>query len=105
MPVEQIDVARLDVANDGGARLLHFQNTIDEARHRESENRVHMVPELIQAQDPLRAAIALREAVAEAVEKRIEVVVVNDEQSLAGMAIVVVLQVPRELQYHRRFSW
>ena len=48
--------------------------------------------------------LRLREAVAKAVEERIEVVVVHDEQPPARMPLVVLLQVPGELQPHRRFA-
>ena len=63
-----------------------------------------MVPEFEESQDALGAAVAIAQAVAEAVEVGIEVVVVDDEQPLAGMALVVVLQMAGELEAHGCFA-
>src|SRR6476661_4331809 len=63
-----------------------------------------MIPQLELLQYPLGPAIAPTQPVAKAVEKRIKVVVVNNEQPLARMPLVMVLQMPGELQPHRRFA-
>src|SRR5262245_16800778 len=104
MPVKLVDQRRIEVADDGRAGLSSTQNVIDEARDGQRQDAIHVVPELEQAQDSLRAAIALRQAIAEAVKEWIEVVVVHDEQSTARVAVVVVLNVPGELQSHRGFA-
>src|SRR4051794_35002929 len=98
MAVECVDRRRLDIANHRRARLSYVENSINQPGHREGQNRIHVVPELEQAQDALRPAVTLRKAVAKAVEKRVEIVVVNDEYPASRMPLVVMLQVPGELQ-------
>jgi hypothetical protein len=85
-------------------RLADIEDAIDKARDGQREDRIHVVPELEEREDAVGAAVAIAQAVAKAVEERIEVVVVNDEQAAAWMTLVVKLQVAGELQSHRRFA-
>src|SRR6478752_3735800 len=104
MPVELVNQGRVEITNDGATGLPDAKDVIDQSRNGQRQDRVHVVPEPEQTQDPIRPAIALGEAIAEAVEEGVEVVVMNDEQPPARMAVVVMLDVAGELQPEGRFG-
>ena len=81
------------------------EQPINDARHAEREDRIHVVPQLpfVEHLGGV-AAHAAAEAIGEAVEKRIEVVVVDDECAAFGMVAIVFFDLRSDLQSHGRFA-
>src|SRR5262245_56140895 len=89
--IDLVDCSSIDVANHRGAGLTRIQNAIDKTRYRQRQDRVHVVPKLEQRENSIGPSIAFAQPIAETVQIRIEVVVLDDEQALTGMTFVVVL--------------
>ena len=86
------------------AGLLDFQNAIDELRHGQREQGVDVVPKPPLGQGPIDPPPPPAEALAEAVDEGVEVVVLHDEDLAVGMLGVVVGQAPHHLQSHGRLA-
>ncbi len=95
MPVEQ---------PIGGAKLSSSEDFIDQAGHAQRQNRIHVVPQFPLREHPIEPAAAASQAVLKPIEKRIEVVVFDDEDSLLRVRLVVAHQVAGDLQPHRRLA-
>ena len=70
--------------------MLRFQNAVDQAGDAQRENRIHVIPQFPIAQHLSGAAVPGAEAIAKAIEKRVEVVVLDDEHARGRMFVVVV---------------
>ena len=101
--VELVDRQRL-VAGGRVAGLLHLQDAIDQLRHGQREDGVDVVPQPPLAQGPIDPPPAAVKTLAEAVDERVEVVVLHDEDLAVGMIGVVVGQPPHDLQPHGRLA-
>ena len=81
-----------------------LQNPVDQLRHAQRQDGVHVVPELPLRQHPLRLPPPAAKPLAKPVQKRIEVVVLDHERPGVGMIGVVVGQVPDDLQPQGRLA-
>ena len=85
--------------------MRHAEQAIDQARDAERQDRVHVVPQLPLGQHLGRVALlAGAEPVGEVVEKRVEVVVLDDEQPVVLRPGVVQRDAAGHLQPHGRFA-
>jgi len=105
MPVQAVDGRRFDHGVDERRGLMHVQNPVDQARRRQRQDRVHVVPQTPLAQHAIGpAALSPAQLLAKTVQKRIEIVIVNDKQAAIRTAAIVLLQVLGNLQPHRRLA-
>ena len=105
LAVERLEPALVDLVRRRSAGERRLQDAIDQARHAEREDRVHVVPQLPLGEHAGRVALlAGAEPVGEVVEERIEVVVLNDEQP-AGVRLRIVQRDPAgHLHPHGRLA-
>ena len=115
MPREPVERPRFDrerVIRGGGRSVDLFglrlvagdRNAADEPRHAQREDGVDVVPQSPLGQHAVGPPLAAVQPVAERVEKRIEVIVFDDEAALVGMGPVVDGQFVDHLQPQRRLA-
>ncbi len=97
-----VGVAQLIDCRVGGG--LCAENLIDQTGHSQRENGIHVVPQLQVGQHAVSPATPSAEAVAKSIQKGIEVVVLDDEHPRERMGLIVLAQMPRDLQPQGRFA-
>src|SRR5262249_44145146 len=93
--------ARELIGLDALGIVAGIQNRFADSRHAERKNCVHVVPEPPALKCTFGLALSSVQPVAERIEKRVEVVVFDDEHALAGHLAVVLFELPADLQAER----
>ena len=94
----------VEFAFHGRRRLFDFQDAIDESRDAQGQNAVHVVPEFPFGQHAVGPFAAATESVAEVTQKRVEVVVMDDERAAPRVVLIVLTKVSRNLETNRGLS-
>ena len=85
-------------------RFFAGENSIDQLGDAQRQDRVHVVPQLPLRQHAVGPAAAHAQPCSKAIEERIEVVVLDDEDPRVGMRAIVLGEVPGDLQPQRRLA-
>ncbi len=97
-PRKRLDFRLVDLVCLNAADRWRIDDAIDDARHGERQDRVHVVPQPPRFERPFGASFAAEEAVTEAVEKRIEIVVFDNQNALVGMFAIIASELADDLQ-------
>ena len=105
MPLPPVHVFTPDAVAAIVFTRLGCQHSVDQPGDTQRQYGIHVVPQLPLGECPIQPpALAVAEPSAETVEKRVQVIVVDDEYATVRMVAVERFQVPGDLQPHRRLA-
>ena len=92
------------VAVAGYGAFIAVDDLVNQLCHRETEDGIHVIPKTPVVERLLRFAASASQPLTKVIEKRVEVIVANDEHATVRLRFVVCNQVLVDLQPHGGFA-